>query len=74
MVPFLRLNKKYAEWSKAQFLGLLTFMVYIHDLPKCLKSTTNCFYYADDTEFFTSSPNYDTLAEDLNNDFKIFNT
>ena len=42
-------------------------------MPKCLKSTTPCLY-ADDTEIFASSLDYDTLVKNLNDDLKNLHT
>ena len=42
-------------------------------MPKCLKSTTPCLY-ADDTENFASSFEYDTLVKNLNDDLKNIHT
>jgi hypothetical protein len=42
-------------------------------MPKCLKSTTPCLY-ADDTEIFASSPDYDTLVKNINDDLKNIHT
>ncbi len=42
-------------------------------MPKCLKSTTPCVY-ADDTEIFASSHDYDSLVKSLNNDLKNLHT
>ena len=42
-------------------------------MPKCLKSTTPCVY-ADDTEIFASSHDYDSLAKNLNNVLKNLHT
>ena len=43
-------------------------------MPKCLKSTTPCLY-ADDTEIFASSLDYDTLVnKNLNDDLQNIHT
>ncbi len=54
---------------QGSILGPLLFLLYINDMPKCLKSTTPCVY-ADDTEIFASSHDYDSLVKNLNNDLK----
>ena len=54
-------------------IGPLLFLLYINDKPKCLKSTTPCLY-ADDTEIFSSSPDYDTIVKNINNDLKNIHT
>ncbi len=43
-------------------------------MPKCLKSTTTPCVYADDTEIFASSHDYDSLVKNLNNDLKNLHT
>ena len=58
---------------QGSILGSLLFSLYINDMPKCLKSTTPCLY-ADDTEIFASSPDYDTLVKNLNDDLKNIHT
>ena len=40
---------------------------------KCLKSTTPCLY-ADDTDIFTTSHDYDILVKNLNDDLKNLHT
>jgi hypothetical protein len=45
------------------------FLLYINDLPQYLKFTTPGLY-ADDTQIFASSDNYDELVELLNSDLK----
>ena len=39
---------------QGSILGALIYLLYINDMPDCLKSTTPCLY-ADDTDIFTSS-------------------
>ena len=53
-------------------LGPVLFLLHI-DMPKCLKSTTPCLY-ANDTEIFASSHDYDTLVKNLNDDLKNLHT
>ena len=50
-------------------LGPLLFLIYINDLPNCLKFTTPCLY-ADDTQIFTSSFDMSVLANNINSDLK----
>ena len=45
------------------------FLLYINDLPQYLKFTTPGLY-ADDTQIFASSDNYDELVDLLNSDLK----
>ena len=58
---------------QGSILGPLLFLLYINDMPNCLKSTTPCLY-ADDTEIFASSFDYDTLVKNLNDDLKNIHT
>ena len=58
---------------QGSILGPLLFLLYINDMPKCLKSTTPCVY-ADDTEIFASSHDYHSLVKNLNNDLKNLHT
>ena len=54
---------------QGSFLGPLLFLVYINDLPNCLKFTTPCLN-ADDTQIFTSSFDVSVLANNINSDLK----
>ena len=54
---------------QGNILGPLLFLIYINDLPNCLKFTTPCLY-ADDTQIFTSSFDISALANNLNSDLK----
>jgi hypothetical protein len=42
-------------------------------MTTCLKSTTLCLH-ADDTKIFVSSPDYDTLVKNLNDDLQNIHT
>ena len=50
-------------------LGPLLFLIYINDLPNCLKFTTPCLF-ADDTQIFTSSFDISVLTNNLTSDLK----
>ena len=52
---------------QGSILGLLLFLLYINDLPECLRSTTPCMY-ADDTQIFSSSYDANELVIKLNSD------
>ena len=54
---------------QGSILGPLLFLIYINDLPNCLKFTTPCLY-ADDTQIFTSSFDRGVLANNINSDLK----
>ena len=44
-------------------------LLYINDIPNCLKTTTPCLY-ADDTQIFASSHDSVELANDINSDLE----
>ena len=50
-------------------IGPLMFLLYINDLPQYLKFTTPGLY-ADDTQIYASSDNYDELVNFLNSDLE----
>ena len=54
---------------QASILGLLMFLLYINDLPEYLKFTT-AGLYADDTQIYASSDNYDELVNFLKADLE----
>ena len=54
---------------RVNILGPLLFLIYINDLPNCLKKTTPCLY-ADDTQIFPTSNDSVELANDLNADLE----
>ena len=52
---------------QGSILGPLLLLLYINDMPDCLKSTSPCLY-ADDTQIFSSSYDCDELVANLNSD------
>ena len=56
-------------FPKGQYFYPLLFLIYINDLPNCLKKTTPCLY-ADDTQIFATSNDSVKLANDLNSDIE----
>ena len=54
---------------QGSILGPLFFLIYINDLPNCLKFTTPCLYAAD-TQIFTSSFDISVLTKNVNSDLK----
>ena len=55
--------------SQSSILGPLLLLIYINDLPNCLKFATPCLY-ADDTQIFTSSFDISVLTNNVNTDLK----
>ena len=58
---------------QGSILGPLLFLLYINDMPQCLKSTTPCLY-ADDTDIFAASHDYGILVKSLNDYLKNLHT
>ena len=55
---------------QGSILGPLLFLIYINDLPNCLKKTAPCLY-ADDTQIFASSHDPVELANDIESIFEL---
>ena len=51
-------------------LGPILFLLYVNDLPNCLKSTTACSTFADDTNLTASGSTSTELYNKLNNDLE----
>ena len=54
---------------QGSILGPLLFLIYINDLPNCLKFTTPCLY-ADDAQTFTSGLDISVLTNNISSDLK----
>ena len=52
---------------EGSILGPLLFLLYVNDMPDHLKKTTP-YLYADDTQISSSSYDFETLAQNLNDD------
>ena len=52
---------------QGSILGPLLFLLYVNDMPDHLKKTTP-YLYADDTQISSSSYDFETLAQNLNDD------
>jgi hypothetical protein len=53
--------------TQGSILGPLLFLLYVNDMPDHLKKTT-LYLYADDTQISSSSYDFETLAQNLNDD------
>ena len=49
---------------QGSILGPILFLIFINDLPDCVKST--CSIFADDTKVYNTSENNNTLQTDIN--------